>query len=176
MASLDEVYDISEELIDRFGSMPEEVTNLLYVVELRQSAIKAGIESIVRNDDTITVSFYDSIPLDLDGVGALKNRAIKRGNRQIKIDTGLLGHRWMKLLKELVLELGSADTLTGRAEGLLVFNTGFLQVINHILYRYQAIGILLRYLKLIPRFAEAVFDRSKEFRQVIRVHVEIINK
>jgi hypothetical protein len=37
----------------------------------------------------------------------LKNRAIKRGNRQIKIDTALLGHGWRKLLKELVLELAS---------------------------------------------------------------------
>jgi transcription-repair coupling factor (superfamily II helicase) len=107
MAGLDEVYDISEELIDRFGSMPEEVTNLLYVVELRQSAIKAGIESLVRNGDTITVSFDESNPIDLDRVNALKNRAIKRGNRQIKIDTALLGHGWRKLLKELVLELAS---------------------------------------------------------------------
>jgi transcription-repair coupling factor (superfamily II helicase) len=112
MASLDEVYDISEELIDRFGSMPEEVTNLLYVVELRQSAIKAGIESIVRNDDTITVSFDEGNQVDLDRVNVLKNRAIRRGNRQIKIDTAISGYGWMKLLKEMVLELVSGKTLT----------------------------------------------------------------
>jgi len=91
--------------------MPEEVNNLLYVVELRQSAIKAGIESIVRNGDTIIVSFDDSNLVDLDRVSALKNRAIRRGNRQIKIDTALSGHGWMKLLKELVLELSSRGTL-----------------------------------------------------------------
>ncbi|MEI6185749.1 MAG: transcription-repair coupling factor [Dehalococcoidia bacterium] len=110
MAGLDEVYDISEELVDRFGSMPEEVTNLLYVVELRQSAIKAGIESIVRDGETIIVSFNDSNPVDLDRVSALKNRAIRRGNRQIKINTALWGYGWMKLLKELVLELSSRGT------------------------------------------------------------------
>jgi len=109
MTKPDEVLEISEELVDRFGSMPEEVTNILYVVELRQAAIKAGIESIVRGGDIITVSFNDSNPVDLDGINILKNRAIRRGNRQVKIDTGLLRNKWMKLLKDLVVELGSLN-------------------------------------------------------------------
>jgi len=112
MDTLDEVYDISEELVDRFGSMPEEVANLLYVVEIKQAAKKAGIESVVRDDDSITISFDDSNPVDLDGVRTLRNRAIRKGNRQIKIDTVLTGHGWMKLLKELVLDLPSRGTLT----------------------------------------------------------------
>jgi transcription-repair coupling factor (superfamily II helicase) len=107
MKSLDEVYDISEELVDRFGSMPEEVANLLYVVELRQSAVKAGVESIVRDGETIVVSFDDNSPVDMDRVSALKDKAIRRGNRQIKIDIALSGRGWMELLKELVLELSS---------------------------------------------------------------------
>ena len=110
MAGPDEVHDISEELVDRFGSMPEEVTNLLYVVELRQSALRAGIESIVRDGGTIVVSFDDSSRVDLDRVNALKNRAIRRGNRQVKIDTVRSGFGWMKLLKELVVELSSRVT------------------------------------------------------------------
>jgi transcription-repair coupling factor (superfamily II helicase) len=107
VTSLDEVHDISEELVDRFGAMPEEVTNLLYVVETRQSAIKAGIESIARDGETIIVSFDDSSPVDLNSVRALRNRAVRKGNRQIRIDIALTGHGWMKLLKELVLELSS---------------------------------------------------------------------
>jgi len=114
VTSLDEVQDISKELVDRFGSMPEEVTNLLYVVETRQSAIKAGIESIARDGETIIVSFNDNNPVDLSRVSALKNRAIRRGNKQFRIDTALLAQGWMKLLKELVLELSAGG---GSAHG-----------------------------------------------------------
>ncbi|MDD5398471.1 MAG: transcription-repair coupling factor [Dehalococcoidia bacterium] len=112
-----EVCDISEELIDRFGDMPEEVTNLLYVVELRQSAIAAGIESVVRDGDNITVSCGDREIKDTDGIDALRNRAVRRGNRQIKIDIETAGHRWMKLLKELVLQLSCAGISTTGEKG-----------------------------------------------------------
>jgi len=117
MVSAEEVYDISEELVDRFGSMPEEVTNLLYVVELRQSAVAAGIESIVREGDNIVISCGDSATKDLDSINALKHRAIRRGNRQIKVDTELTGHGWKKMLKELVLELYSTGELIRGGKG-----------------------------------------------------------
>jgi len=109
MATLDEIYDISEELVDRFGGMPEEVTNLLYVVELRQTASRAGIESIVRSDNAIVVAFHQNKRIDADEINALKNRAIRRGDRQIKIDTALSGQGWRKLLKELIVELANGD-------------------------------------------------------------------
>jgi transcription-repair coupling factor (superfamily II helicase) len=107
MVTADEVSDISEEMIDRFGDMPGEVTNLLYVVELRQSAAAAGIESIVRDGENITVSCGDRDIMNADRISALKNRAVRLGNRQIKINTELAGQGWMKLLKELLLQMST---------------------------------------------------------------------
>ncbi len=102
-----EVSDIAKEMIDRFGDLPEEVTNLLYAVELRQSAIAAEIESIVREGDVITVSLADRYITNANGISILKNRAVRLGNRQIKIDAGLAEPSWMVLLKELVIQLGN---------------------------------------------------------------------
>ncbi len=117
MVTAQEVCDISEELIDRFGDMPEEVTNLLYVVELRQAAVAAGVESIVRDGENVTVSCGDRDIKNADKIIAFGNRAVRRGNRQIKIDTEIAGHSWMKLLKELVLQLSSAGILTAGEKG-----------------------------------------------------------
>jgi transcription-repair coupling factor (superfamily II helicase) len=103
--SVGEVSDISGEMIDRFGDLPDEVTNLLYLVELRQSAVVAGIESIVRDGDIVTISCAESDIKNADRISVLKNKAIRRGNRQIKIDAELAGQRWMVLLKELVMQL-----------------------------------------------------------------------
>ena len=110
IVSAGEVSDISREMIDRFGDLPEEVTNLLYVVELRQSAVAAGIESIVRGEDIFTISCADSDIKNADRISALKNKAVKRGDRQIKIDAELAGQKWMVLLKELVMQMSSSRT------------------------------------------------------------------
>jgi len=117
MVTAQEVCAISEEMIDRFGDMPEEVTNLLYVVELRQSAVAAGIESIVRDGENVTVSCGDRDIKNADKIIALGNRAVRRGNRQIKIDTEIAGHSWKKLLKELVLQLSYAGISTAGEKG-----------------------------------------------------------
>ncbi|MBN1690161.1 MAG: transcription-repair coupling factor [Dehalococcoidia bacterium] len=117
MVSAEEISSISEELIDRFGSMPEEVANLLYIVALRQAAIAAEIESIVRDSDNVTVSCGDRDIQAIDRISAFKNKAVRRGNRQIKISTEIAGRRWMKLLKELILELSSYVIMNCREKG-----------------------------------------------------------
>jgi len=79
---------------------------------LRQSAIRAGVESIVRSGDTIVIAFDENNRIDSNRVSALKNRAIRRGDRQIKIDTALLEQGWRKILKELIVELACGDKST----------------------------------------------------------------
>jgi len=55
------------------------------------------------------VAFHQNKRIDADEINALKNRAIRRGDRQIKIDTALSGQGWRKLLKELIVELANGD-------------------------------------------------------------------
>ena len=102
LSSFGEVNDIAEELIDRFGTPPEEVANLLYIVELKQIAQKAGLESIFSSEDMVIVSLDDDSSIESGLPPITRNGAIKIGNRQIKLNTVSAGNNWKKLLKELL--------------------------------------------------------------------------
>ena len=59
--SRSDVGDIGEELQDRFGPLPQVVESLLYLVDLRLLAAEAGIESVVQQGPTITLSLKESV-------------------------------------------------------------------------------------------------------------------
>jgi transcription-repair coupling factor (superfamily II helicase) len=63
MHSLDEIEALKEEFIDRFGPLPESVTNLFYQLEIRVLAEKAGISSISGENNVITIRF-PTLPQD----------------------------------------------------------------------------------------------------------------
>lgn len=102
---LDEVDDIVSELIDRFGETPEEVGNLLYVVELRKLAQQAGAESIYMDDGTVTIALRNADEINIKLLTATRKKAVRIGNRQIKLDIQSAVDGWKTVLKELVKEL-----------------------------------------------------------------------
>ena len=46
LTALDAVDELAHEFADRFGPVPEEVRNLLFVVQIKVLAINAGVEAI----------------------------------------------------------------------------------------------------------------------------------
>ncbi len=57
-ASFEEVSEIEDELMDRFGELPEAVVNLLAVARMKVYGKMYGIESIVKRGDDVTLKFY----------------------------------------------------------------------------------------------------------------------
>ena len=102
-----EVNDMALELIDRFGETPEEVANLLYMVELRKLAQKAGVESIFREGETVTISLRNDNEINLNLGTATWHKSVRIGSRQIKLDIQAAGEGWKMILKELLRELSS---------------------------------------------------------------------
>lgn len=98
---------IGAELVDRFGELPEEVANLLYIVEVRYLAALAGAESIFSNNDVLTVSFYG-------GGGAAQfarlrpGKGVHFGNRQLRIDMVSVHTDWRSLLRDILSQLAMA--------------------------------------------------------------------
>ncbi|RED53034.1 transcription-repair coupling factor [Cohnella lupini] len=65
-ASLEDVEDLFEELIDRFGEPPKAVLNLMAVARLKVYGRKFGIESIVRRGDEMTLKLEERRREDVD--------------------------------------------------------------------------------------------------------------
>ncbi len=55
LTTLDAVAEISQELADRFGPVPEEVQNLLYVVGVKVRAVNAGVEAIGLEEGQVLI-------------------------------------------------------------------------------------------------------------------------
>jgi transcription-repair coupling factor (superfamily II helicase) len=57
LRSQDEIDTLSEEFIDRFGSLPEETLNLFYQLKIKLLAEKAGLTSVSGEGGQIILRF-----------------------------------------------------------------------------------------------------------------------
>jgi len=60
MTGLNEIANLKEELIDRFGAMPVEATNLLLKIMLRVLAIHAGVKRLDLSGQWLSLSFSEA--------------------------------------------------------------------------------------------------------------------
>ena len=89
-----EVEDIREELRDRFGPLPWEADNLLYLVGLKLLAWGAGVESINQSGATITLTLLEPV----GGARLALERALGPlatvGNQQVRVSVRRTDPRW----------------------------------------------------------------------------------
>ena len=101
------VGEIEDELRDRFGPLPWQVVNLLYVTRLRLYAKEAGIESVTRERNRVVLRYGGEI----GGARRAMQRALGRhaevGNTQVRLPMDALGAEWESALE---------DALRGLAE------------------------------------------------------------
>ena len=87
IATRQELDDLREEMRDRFGQMPEELDNLIFLVDLKLLAGDGGVESVVQKGSNVTLSLTESV----GGAGLALEKAlgpgIRVGNRQIHFKT-----------------------------------------------------------------------------------------
>lgn len=81
-ATFEDVAELEDELLDRFGDLPEAVQNLLSVARVKLYGKKYGIESIVLRGDEVTIKFYEGrekvvVPSKLAEVGNLFGRRVQ---------------------------------------------------------------------------------------------------
>ncbi|MFZ5817510.1 MAG: transcription-repair coupling factor [Bacillota bacterium] len=87
--SLPDAEDVADELVDRFGSMPDPVKNLLDIARLKVLCSKVGITSIAQMRDRVTVKFIPSVVgrMPFDRLSLLNRRPEFKG--RIEVPRGL---------------------------------------------------------------------------------------
>lgn len=84
VTSFDDASELEDELLDRFGELPEAVVNLLSVARLKVYGKMYGIDSMIRRGDDVTLNFYEG------SLGALDTAKLaKVGNsfeRRVQFD------------------------------------------------------------------------------------------
>jgi transcription-repair coupling factor (superfamily II helicase) len=105
ISSLGEVSSMEDELLDRFGPLPWQVQNLLYVVRLKLLAGKAGMRSIHREEGSLVLRLHGDVGGAMQALRRLLGRGIVVGHTQIRLDLAKLADGWEGPLKETVEKL-----------------------------------------------------------------------
>ncbi|RUT27725.1 transcription-repair coupling factor [Paenibacillus zeisoli] len=125
LTTLEEVSELADELLDRFGEPPEAVENLLAAARLKIYAKQYGIESITRRGDEVQLKFHEGrekalIPAKFAEVGNQYGRRVQFNQGtgiliQIKIK-GLSDKEMMDLLEQFLESLKDAFKSKGELQ------------------------------------------------------------
>ena len=67
----EDAMDVCDELIDRFGSIPDAVSNLIEIALIKNFAKDVNIDLIKQNKDTIMLQFSNSKGVDIQKIGSI---------------------------------------------------------------------------------------------------------
>ncbi|MHB1296131.1 MAG: transcription-repair coupling factor [Anaerolineae bacterium] len=102
--SVEEIVDLGQELQDRFGSLPDAVRNLLYLLEVRTYAADAGVTSISNEREQILLAL--PLPMAPDTAREVSNEFHSVRARGTRIWLDGTGH-WRETLVQLLQFLKS---------------------------------------------------------------------
>ena len=92
----EDIQNIIDELIDRYGVMPKELENLLEIARIKELARKANIIKIVQRMESI-VFYFDKNKYNMDIIDKL----IKKYGTNIRFSTGIEPYITLKGQKDL---------------------------------------------------------------------------
>ena len=99
------IEEIKSEMRDRFGPVPLQVQNLLYVMRLKIQSRGAGIKSITMENRRIVLRLHSEVGGARPALQRALGRGVEVGNTQILMKCGKLEHKWEKLLVDIVDKL-----------------------------------------------------------------------
>lgn len=68
VSSFSEIEEIVNELIDRFGKLPDQVKNLIILIKIKLFSKNLGIEKLTAGSRGVSLNFYQNKPLNTDAL------------------------------------------------------------------------------------------------------------
>ncbi len=108
--------EVAKELEDRFGELPTPARNLLFIVQIKGMAMRAGAEAVSSNESEIAIRFSERATaggrlaaLNLSRVARRFGNALRVGPRMVRLNRRELGERWPDALKAVLEELNRSS-------------------------------------------------------------------
>lgn len=105
LTGIEDVEDIGNELVDRFGPLPIPTQNLLTVMRLKLQSIQADIESITKDSAHIVITMSHDVGGAKHAIERRLTYPVKVGNRQIRLEVEKLPSEWIEIVEVSVNEL-----------------------------------------------------------------------
>jgi transcription-repair coupling factor (superfamily II helicase) len=123
--SLEEIEELQDEMIDRFGEYPDEVAYLFQIAEMKVYAIQSGVEVIKQSKGEVTILTSEKGSTNIDGAELFKKsneypRVVGLGmeGKKLKITLktkGLESAKWLNIAFELLKVMNHAKKNTNRS-------------------------------------------------------------
>ncbi|HBY20183.1 MAG TPA: hypothetical protein DEG71_04095, partial [Clostridiales bacterium] len=59
-----DMYEVEEEIEDRYGNIPPATYNLLYIALMKSHATNIGVRGIIQKGTSIIIDFYENASFD----------------------------------------------------------------------------------------------------------------
>jgi len=102
LETAEEIEAMEQEFHDRFGLLPEEVKNLLYVIKIKALAGKAGVESILTEHGEIVLRMWEGMRFDREKLEPVMREGIRVGTTQLGLNLKRLGKEWREVLEGVI--------------------------------------------------------------------------
>jgi transcription-repair coupling factor (superfamily II helicase) len=102
LIAIEQVDDLAKELLDRFGRLPVEVQNLLYILRIRLLATRAGIESVTSNVNIVTIRLLPGLQFNKQKLIPSLRFGVKIGVSQLIVNLKNLGSEWQKNFESII--------------------------------------------------------------------------
>ena len=113
------VSEIEDEMRDRFGPLPWQAVNLLYVTRLRLYAREAGIESVMRERNRVVLRYGGDIGGARRAMQRVLGRHAEIGNTQVRLPMDALGPDWEGALETALRALAEFTRRMVAAQSVL---------------------------------------------------------
>ncbi len=102
LETIEQIETLADEFSDRFGTLPPEVKNLLYAVNIKLLATKAGIESISTDQGQIILRRFQGMQFDKQQLQPVLKDGITIGLTQLRLNPKRLGNEWQQVLEDIL--------------------------------------------------------------------------
>jgi transcription-repair coupling factor (superfamily II helicase) len=112
LSSIEELEELQEEMVDRFGEYPKEVAYLFQVAEVKLAGLLAGVEMIKQNKHEVTILFTEKGSHQIDGqkIFLLTNKhgrmvGLGMDGKKLKLVLHIKGiecHKWLTVAHEMI--------------------------------------------------------------------------
>ncbi len=118
--TVDAVDDLPREFMERFGHrLPDELHNLLFGVRVRVLAKTAGVESVTRRSDRVTLKLVDEVGGARIALERVLGHGTTVGNQQVHVPLAQGRTPWGQALLEVLGELASFRERAGELSAML---------------------------------------------------------
>ncbi len=113
LRDLREETDLSTEVIDRFGELPEPLRELFALVRIRLAAGEAGVSAVRAEGGEIVLVARQGAPFGRRRLPPLP-AGVRIGQTQLRLPRAALGTDWLDAIEALLRLLGEPDTAAPR--------------------------------------------------------------